>query len=201
MLARMVKTTALMTVCLPILGLTTCQPSGDGTRASEANMKPILASYLEVQRALAADSIAGVQPAARSIAKQAAGLKASGITGEHAEHYAHLPMKLERAAKTLSEATTIEAARAAFKQLSMPMATWGSMSKPDGIDVLYCSMAKGSWLQVRGDVKNPYLGARMLGCGEVVKDTEHSGMKMGRDAHGSHGGHGEKDTHGGHSGH
>lgn len=37
-------------------------------------------------------------------------------------------------------------------------------------------MAKASWVQKRGKVRNPYYGPKMLDCGEVV----------GGDGHGDH---------------
>jgi len=35
--------------------------------------------------------------------------------------------------------------------------------------VVHCSMAKGSWLQADRSVANPYYGASMLTCGEIVQ--------------------------------
>ena len=75
------------------------------------------------------------------------------------------------AAQALSKAPDINAARDAFKQLSQPMAMWATMSHPDGVDVLFCSMAKASWLQKHGEVRNPYYGAASLRCGEVLAST------------------------------
>ena len=45
---------------------------------------------------------------------------------------------------------------------------WVTMSKPKGLNVAFCSMAKGSWLQSDAKVRNPYHGAKMLRCGEIV---------------------------------
>ncbi len=154
-----------------------------GAHMFDKGMKPILEQYLEVQQALAKDSTAGVQPAAKSIAKLAAKLDAKSVKGVHAEHYQHLPMNLKKAATALGKATTVEAAREAFRGLSKPMAMWGTMSKPKGIDVLFCSMVKASWLQKHGDVKNPYHGASGLSCGEVVGGARHSMKSMKDDGH------------------
>ena len=40
--------------------------------------------------------------------------------------------------------------------------------KPKDVKVVFCSMAKGGWLQRGATIRNPYLGAPMLHCGEVV---------------------------------
>jgi hypothetical protein len=48
------------------------------------------------------------------------------------------------------------------------MAMWATMVKPIGINVAYCSMTPGSWLQTGDEIRNPYYGASMLKCGEIV---------------------------------
>lgn len=163
----------------------------EGTDAFDKGMEPILKSYLAIQGALAGDSIKGVHAAAKRIAADVKELDANSVTGEHAMHYKDLPTKLGRAAAAVAAATDIAAARAAFKELSKPMAMWGTMSKPKGVVVMFCSMAKGSWLQKKGDTRNPYYGSKMLGCGEVVGgdagEMGHMGHKhMEQGAHMTH---------------
>lgn len=149
-------------------------PAQASTTAFDKGMQSILKDYLKVQKSLAADSTTGVQSAAASIAAQAAKLDASTVTGEHATHYKSVPGKLRLAAGNLAKAKNIEAARKVMKELSKPMAMWGTMSKPAGVDVVFCPMAKASWLQPAGDVKNPYHGSSMLSCGELVGGARHS---------------------------
>lgn len=155
-----------------------------GTHTFDAGMIPILKQYMKVQTVLASDANTGVQAAAKSIAAHAGKLDATTVTGEHAEHYKKLPMKIKAAALAMSKATSIETARNAFRELSKPMAMWGTMSKPKGVDVLFCSMAKASWLQKTGAVKNPYYGASMLACGQVVGGAAHAaGSSHGHSHH------------------
>ena len=72
--------------------------------------------------------------------------------------------------------------RETFKSLSKPMAMWGTMSKPQGIYVVYCPMAKGSWLQKGKEIRNPYHGHEMLRCGEIVGGEEHDkGLRKDHD--------------------
>jgi Cu(I)/Ag(I) efflux system membrane fusion protein len=149
-----------------------------GTDAFDEAMAPILKDYLAIHGALAGDKIEGVKRAATSIAATAKKLDPAGVEGEHAEHYRDLPAKLETAAAAVAAAVTVDEARAALKELSKPMAMWGTMSKPKGVVVMFCSMAKASWLQKKGDVENPYYGSKMLGCGEIVGgDTEGRGHR------------------------
>ncbi len=152
-----------------------------GTHKFDMGMKPILEQYLKVQESLAKDSTDGAQAAAKTIGTLAKKLDTASVKGEHAKHYKDIPGHLQKAATELAKATTVDAAREAFKKLSKPMAMWGTMSKPAGVDVVFCSMVKASWLQKHGDVQNPYRGTSMLSCGEVV----------GGEAHASAAGHGE----------
>jgi len=161
--------------------------AAEGTEAFDEAMTPVLSAYLEISTALAADKTAGVTKAAKSIVKLSAKPDPKTVTGKHAKHYAGVPKKLQEAAKKLAalKPDDIKAMREAFKSLSKPMAMWATMSKPKGVDVVYCSMAKGSWLQKTGQIANPYYGASMLRCGEVV-----AGPGMGRKGgHMKHGGH------------
>jgi Cu(I)/Ag(I) efflux system membrane fusion protein len=138
------------------------------TRRFDAGMRPITAQYARIHEALAGDSTAGVQAAGKKIAALAGKLDARSVSGKHARHYAALPGKIGAAALGLSKARTLATQRAAFKELSRPLALWATMSRPAGINVVYCSMARGSWLQTERKIANPYYGARMLRCGEVV---------------------------------
>jgi Cu(I)/Ag(I) efflux system membrane fusion protein len=139
-----------------------------GTEEFDKTMHPVLTEYLKIQEALAADKTDGVKSAAEQIVALADNVDAKTVTGEHAMHYTDLPMKIKRAAQELAQGKEITAMREAFKSLSRPMVMWGTMSKPKGIYVVYCSMAKGSWLQKGKDIRNPYYGHQMLSCGEIV---------------------------------
>lgn len=136
--------------------------------AFDAAMADVLRPYLTIQDALARDTTDGVADAARALGAAAARLDPASVTGEHAGHYAEVPKKLTEAAAALAAAGDLAAARAAFKDLSKPMSMWATMARPAGLDVVYCSMAPGGWVQTTGDIRNPYYGDEMLDCGEVV---------------------------------
>lgn len=127
-------------------------------QASETT-KAIVASYLEIHMALAADKIDGVKPAAAAIAKQA---EALGEKGE----------KLIKAARAVESAGNIKAARNAFGNLSAEVIAAAKTDEwkdlPD-VKLAYCPMVNKSWLQKGDDVKNPYYGSSMLTCGEFKK--------------------------------
>jgi hypothetical protein len=73
-------------------------------------------------------------------------------------------------AAALASAGDLEAARHAFAELSDAMITYRVTSEEEPKPVVvYCSMAKHSWLQPKGPVSNPYFEASMRTCGEIKK--------------------------------
>ena len=133
-------------------------------------MNKITAEYLKIKDTLANDKTENVQDNAKSILELTKKLNTTNIIGEHKEHFEDLPSKISAAAKDLSKAKNIKSMRKAFNDLSKPMAMWATMVKPNGINVAYCPMAPGSWLQTGQEIRNPYYGASMLKCGEIVSE-------------------------------
>jgi hypothetical protein len=114
----------------------------------------VVATYLEIQAALANDSFEGVPAAAKSLAAQAAKL---GVEGE----------PVAKAAKAVAAATDIKAARDAFAPLSdAVIAVVKANPAVHDVKMAYCPMAKASWLQTEEKIRNPYYGSSMLSCGE-----------------------------------
>jgi Cu(I)/Ag(I) efflux system membrane protein CusA/SilA len=71
-------------------------------------------------------------------------------------------------AAAVASAGTLEATRHAFAELSEAMIAYRNQSKEEPKPaVVYCSMAKHSWLQPKGAISNPYLGPSMTTCGEI----------------------------------
>lgn len=158
------------------------------TGAFDKQMQPVLESYLSITKTLAADKSEGVVKAAKTIETLAAKLDASTLTGMHATHFKNIPATLKATAGKLAAAKDIAAMREALKELSKPMAMWATMSKPKGVSVMYCSMAPGSWLQKNDTtLANPYYGAQMLRCGEIVGGEGAPAAAPKKDSHGAQG--------------
>ena len=170
------RTATILTLALAIISVSTAA-RGD-TAKFDAAMQPVLAQYLIIHKALAGDSQKGVTAAAGKLAKLTGKLKAGAVTGKHAAHYKGIPAKLKAAAAGVAKGKGIDKQREAFKLLSRPMAMWATMSKPAGVNVVFCSMAKGSWLQQDKLIANPYYGAKMLRCGSII-GGQHKGTKGG----------------------
>ncbi len=157
-------------------------------------MAAILAQYEIAEGALVADRFDGtVTKAAQQIASEARKLDTSTLPDAGREHFGMLPHQLETAATALSKATDLDSARKALGELGAPMSMWASMAKPSGITVMYCPMAKASWLQRGEAVANPYFGPEMRSCGQVglppaedgMQGMDHGGME-GMDHGGMH---------------
>ncbi len=148
---------------LHALGQSTPAAEGEPAATFDQRMQAVVDPYLAIQDALARDSTEGVAEATRRLLAATAAL---GPATDPA--LADVQPKLAAAAVSVRDAADLKAARAAFKALSKPMGLWASVTRPAGLDVVYCSMAQGGWLQKTGPIRNPYHGSEMLACGEVV---------------------------------
>jgi uncharacterized protein DUF3347 len=149
-------------------------------------MMKISETYFEIHKNLSSDIIEGNVVLAEKMMPLVMELKSSEVSLEHQEHYKDIPDNLAKALTMLRSGKEISAQREAFKELSKPMSMWASMAKPEGIYVVYCSMAPGSWLQQDKDIMNPYYGSEMLKCGEIIsseKETTEMKMKNKHDMH------------------
>jgi len=137
-------------------------------------MAPVMKRYIAIHKALYEDKMDGVQTEAKALVEALKKVDPGTVTGEHAAHYKMIPRKVSAAAAKLSVAKNLNEAREAFKEVSRPLAMWGGMSKPEGVYVMFCSMAKSSWLQNSAEIQNPFFGSQMPGCGEVISGGEGS---------------------------
>lgn len=114
----------------------------------------VVASYLKIQAALAADTLEGVQPATKALTGEAAKMGAGGE-------------EVVKAARALAAAADIKEARAAFGPLSdAVIAVVKADPTAHDVKLAYCPMANASWLQKEEKIRNPYYGSSMLTCGE-----------------------------------
>ncbi len=127
------------------------------TAADSMDMKndmkgEVLSAYLKVSSALAADDLAAAKSAAATLAEHAR-------TGGKRD--------IADKADALAKASKIEAARGAFKTLSVAVEPLAMGDK--AYIVMYCPMADSDWIQTSAKVQNPYFGKAMLTCGGPKK--------------------------------
>jgi len=157
-------------LCFAIAGISNYAFAG--SEKFDESMQPILAEYLKITDSLASDKTDGVVAAAKKIESLAGNLSLSLVTGEHASHYKSIPKNISEGAKRMALANNIASFRVVLAELSKPIVMWTSMSKPSGINVIYCSMNPGSWLQKGAKIRNPYYGSKMLSCGEIISGPD-----------------------------
>jgi len=133
-------------------------PSAEGVSgdAVEDPRKAWVQSYEGVSEALVEDELDTAKEEAQGLAR----------TLQAFEGYE----RIHRHAEDVAEAQTLEAARSAFRLLSH--AVIERVSDHDGFHVMNCPMVEdGQWLQSEREVRNPYMGQRMVRCGSVARTT------------------------------
>ena len=115
---------------------------------------PLFPRYESVRQSLLSGSLDTVKSNAAALASDARASKHPEIAAE---------------ADAVAKSPDIDKARDAFAKLSDAMITYRPTApeepKPQ---VVYCSMAKHSWLQPKGEITNPYYAdPAMRSCGEV----------------------------------
>ncbi|TKJ36642.1 MAG: efflux transporter periplasmic adaptor subunit [Planctomycetes bacterium B3_Pla] len=136
----------------------------------------LVEKYLSLQDKLAGDDKDGAAGAAGQTAEALSAVDMGLVTGQAHDLWMGNSMKMRSALNAIKGAAGIEPMRKAFETLSNELiAVIGQFGVPR-TGTLYrinCPMAfdnKGAyWLQMDEDIRNPYFGASMLKCGEVVE--------------------------------
>ena len=141
--------------------------------ADATTFDSVMEHYEPVRLTLMEDSMVGVNRHGAAIAEALRELQAdfsaesAGVTDEVATVVREKLDAMIAAADAIAGADSLQTAREAFYELSMPLVRWhagvaGNLRPA----VAYCPMHKKSWLQPDGEIGNPYGG--MPGCGEIV---------------------------------
>jgi len=134
----------------------------------------LLAHYEAIRQLLIADTADGAAGHAKELAEVATALSGEsdaahvGVAPDELAAARALLPEIAAAATRLAEAHGLEATREAFGALSQPLVRYRELLHGDVPEVVYCPMAKKSWLQPEGPIGNPYYGTSMLRCGKVV---------------------------------
>ncbi len=163
---------------LSILLLATSLPAaahdGHGENAETA-FASILHHYEALWQTLAADSGDGLAEHAEAIREAADEItadfsleKAGLVKNADAEAASEFFSNIARTALYLGSTTDLATAREAFYEISKNMVRLNEKRAGEKLKVVYCAMAKKSWLQRQEKIVNPYHGQSMTGCGEIV---------------------------------
>jgi Cu(I)/Ag(I) efflux system membrane fusion protein len=136
-------------------------------------LKDVLASYLNLQKALASDDDPAAHAATVRLSKAIHNLPVSALNATQQAVWKETASDLTPLTKQALAADGLAAKREAFHALSKGMlGVVRVYGVPDGatLYLMHCPMAFGnagaSWLQMGNTLTNPYFGAAMLRCGE-----------------------------------
>jgi hypothetical protein len=164
----------IVTTCLAVLF------SGGialATTAEEMNVyQEVSRHYEAIRLALLEDSLEGVSGHAESIEQSMTTLAADfqagrcGVASDRAEECEELLPEISAAAQQIVKGNGLDEIRAAFFELSKPLGRYRKLTGDLDTKVMFCPMAKKAWVQPGDEIGNPYLGAEMPGCGQVIAD-------------------------------
>lgn len=136
----------------------------------------MLRAYLGLQQALAGDDTTAAQQAVETLAARIDAIPAENLPQNARATWQSNITALTEAARRGTQADSLESLRETFYPLSQQVEVivehFGNpLDEP--LQQVRCPMAFGdqgaTWLQTQPDVLNPYFGATMLRCGEVLQ--------------------------------
>ncbi|MCA9299237.1 MAG: DUF3347 domain-containing protein, partial [Phycisphaerales bacterium] len=152
-------------------------------------LKPVYASYLDAQEALAADDLGGFRQAASDLGMAIGFVEEAGLVGEPLATWRRASARLRVEATD----TDLGQARVQFERMSDAIISLQERFGHRGSEawhLAYCPMAfdnaGASWLQRGTEIDNPYFGAAMRRCGEIRRDFPPVNAEAGDDHEGHH---------------
>jgi hypothetical protein len=148
----------------------------------------LVAPYLGIQKALAADDLRTAQQSAEAFLEALVKAPAEGAAKEETD-------AMLKPAQLITKASDLAAAREAFLPLTQEFAVLLKhigTTRDTPLYLLHCPMAFGNkgadWVQADKEVSNPYFGASMLRCGSVKTEIGQEGAQSdkGQVNHQSH---------------
>lgn len=146
--------------------------------------RKILAEYILMQEALAADSYDQSRIHVTTVAADIRGLPDHALEGDAHMQWMEDIVALKKAVDASVATADLEELRASFEPLSDAVLKFVQhFGNPLDLPVkeTFCPMALDDgafWLQTGKDIANPYYGASMLRCGEFKKTYEGQGVAV-----------------------
>jgi Cu(I)/Ag(I) efflux system membrane fusion protein len=136
----------------------------------------VIAAYLEAHEALAADKAPEALAAVQRTRKALESVDMSLLQGEAHMKWMQVLENIRKALALMEESKDVETLRKCFAILSEAVAVLArdfGLGSDRPLYRIKCPMAfegqGATWLQTDDTVRNPYYGAQMLGCGEVLE--------------------------------
>ena len=116
----------------------------------------IVNDYVKIQESLINDALPKLRIPAQDIQKL------STLMGMSDQNDS---IALRKSARAIDRSSKLEDARNAFKDLSKPVISWVRKFDFADLEIGECPMARAQWVQMKGEIRNPYLGKDMISCG------------------------------------
>ena len=137
--------------------------SAQTAMAARAAQEDLVTAYLAIHEKLAGDSAKEVAALADGLAAAAPALAHQGTQSKELEAIA--------AAAERMDGVDLDALRSAFGPVSRAMAGYAEKAGL-GLGLYYCPMKDAYWLQRGDEIRNPYHGKSMLGCGQKAEKVK-----------------------------
>lgn len=132
----------------------------------------VVTAYLGVKNALTKDNGDSVRAAAKVLYQAIDKMPMDKLSTEQHNTWMQYADKLSYDASHMKETSDIDHQREHFASLSKNMYKLLSALKINTTDLYYqyCPMVKNYWVSEKSGIVNPYLGKKMLSCGQT-KET------------------------------
>lgn len=152
------------------------EPAGPIPAAFQAQLSGVLDAYLAMHEDLAADRFDPARSGIQDLEKALQAVDMKLLEGESHAAWMQNLSEFQEALRAARESQDLASLRASFLPLSKAMTSavriFG-IHPPQPVYEILCPMAfewkGGTWLQKDSEVRNPYFGAMMFRCGEVVR--------------------------------
>ncbi|MCD0466658.1 DUF3347 domain-containing protein [Flavobacterium sp. ENC] len=136
----------------------------------DSKLKPVFDEYFAMKDALIKSDAKTTSAKAKDLLTAIGAVKMDQLkTAEHGV-WMKVMKKITADAKAISSNQDLKKQRETFKSLSKSTYELIKASNPaETVYYQYCPMADANWLSKEKAVKNPYYGASMLTCGNVVE--------------------------------
>jgi membrane fusion protein, copper/silver efflux system len=167
------------------------QKTFSAPEAFQLQLGHFYATYLTLQDALASDALEAAQKSVDTGLTAVAAIDMKLLEGDAHMEWMGKAQTIKKALEAMKKAGDIESVRTALSPLSDALWTaiqaFGAKSDTP-VFRAHCPMALedgAHWLQANQEVRNPYYGASMLGCGSIVGEMK-SGKSAAKDSSQQH---------------
>jgi len=143
--------------------------SNEVPKVQMVSSKDVVANYMQLKNALAADNSEAAAAAGNELNKSLRSIDSSAMSKDQLQVFTYVADDAKEHAEHIgANAGNIKHQREHFQELSKDVY---DLVKALGTDQVvykdYCPMVKAIWLSETKEIRNPYYGSKMSTCGQV----------------------------------